>query len=448
MKKIRMGNREKKVIGGILTILFIAGLHFLVFSDKAKEFETVKSDWEEARTQAQNQVGEGKNVQGMKNLQELNQQFQKDFRNLISTLRLDMPKYYLDQSDEAKEKRRERCRELVNELRNKEEELNTTQLTFLGGNGWKFPEELPEDIQERPARLWDVIARLNSTSKVLKYIDKDEYNVMQQNLQEYDNLLKEIGINENEIEQLKRYGKEVPLLTRLCHYEIIINQKPEDVKFTNDQIRELLHIEYPDNDFFKINKQLVSLIELIEIADQNKIEDISEVYLRETTQVKAAPEEGEEEEEAAEPTPAPRMEINEMMMMEGMGRGRGELGGFRLGGRAETQEPQGPPENLAGLAAPVIITFSGNNLAITNYLYYITHMPRSYELDSMVINTVNQEEGINRVFAVVNSMTSIEGIIVSLEDMEAEEKAEEAEAAATETRTSSPAPPPGMPPGL
>ena len=447
-----MGNREKKVIGGILTILFIAGLHFLVFSDKAKEFENVKSEWEQARSQAQNQVGEGKNVQGMKKLQELNKQFQKDFSNLISTLRLDMPNYYLDQSEEAKEKRRERCIELVNELRKKEEELETTNLSFLGENGWKFPTALPENIQERPARLWDVIARLNSTSKVLKYIDKDEYDVMQQNLQEYDNLLKEIGINEGEIENLKRFGKEVPFLSRICHYEIIINQKPEDVKFTNDQIQELLHIEFPDNDFFKINKQLVSLLEMVEVADQNKIADISQVYLREETMIKAQPEEGEEAEEEAEPTPAPRSEFNEMMLFGGVpegGRGRNPLGEFRIGGRDEPQEPQGPPKDLVGMAAPIAITFTGNNLAITNYLYYITHMPRSYELDSMVINTVNQEEGINQVFALVNLMTRIEGILVTKEDLEAEEQSAEAESVEKRpTAESAPAVPPGMPPAL
>jgi len=432
--KFKLGNREKIVAGSIVSILFIAGLHLMVFSNKAKEYDRIVDDWKKARSDVENLVGQAKNPRQVDEYEKANKRYKKEFKTIIEGLQLDLPKYYLDQSEESKEQRREVCRKLVEKLVTLESDLENTSLSFLGEKGWNIPMELPEEIQDRPERLWDVISQINGINRILKVIDNPI--VREEKLRQYSELLKEIGMDEAKIDSLKKYGKYVPLINRLCHYRLIIKDKPKDFKLTDKELQELLRISYPDDFLFKLNRQLFAMVDLIKLADENKVEEITEATLNDFTEIYKQQEQGEVGQESAAATPAAAPVMMEPGLMPGgadpaepgMRFGPGGRGGPMefMGmpmGQAQPQEPTGPPKNLIGQGSPILMRFTGSNLNVTNYLYTVSHIPRTYEIDSLIINTIKDREGVEDVYAWINVISLVEGVIVNLESLE--EKKEE-----------------------
>ena len=463
--KLRMGNREKKVIGGILTILFIAGLHFMVFSKKAQEFDNTLEQWKNAKRNAKNVVGQAKNITDLKKFEETNAQMKKEYEQIIESLRIYLPKYYLDGSEDSVEKRREFTRQYIDKIMSLEEEYEDMDLSFLGEGGWNLPDALPEEIQDRPERLWDVISQLNSIDGILDVIENP--SLMEEQMNKYDTLLKEIGVNEDQIDALEeKCGKFVPFINKYAHYKLIIEQKPETVNLSDEEIMDLLRVEFPDNSLYGLNRQLFALIDIIQKAQQNEVQDITQAFLYENEPFKKPPEEREEGEGEEDAGAAQPREFMDPMMMGpaagGRGGPEGAMGpmGMRFGGGAMPQQQQEEPQvdkNILGQSAPVMLQFKASNYNISNFLYEITHMPRSYELDSLIINNEKEEDNVVNVFAMVNVITMVEGVVVQLDTLW--EKEEEEKEAAQPGQAAGPgaggAPPgmrppgaPGMPPGM
>ena len=431
--RFNFGKREKKVIGGILTILFIAGLHLMVFSRKAKEYDKVVEDWTKAKSDVQKLVGQAKNPRWVNDYEKMNEKYKRDFEEILKKLRIDFPGIYMDQSEEAIEKRREITMNHIENLLSLKDSLKNTQLTFLEKGGWNLPMELPENIQKRPERLWDVISQIHGISRILKVIDNPA--VKQEKLRQYGGLLKEIGLDEQKIQGLRKYGKYIPFINRLCHYRLIVKEKPDDIELTDQEIIELLRIEFPDNYLFKLNPQLFALNDLIQMADKNEIEEITQVNLDDFTKMFAPPKLGEEQTEQEQQRPAPPMGMPMEPGMERMEPGMMPMGpeGMRFGGRmammgrrVQPQQPTGPPKNFLGHGGPLLMRFSGSNLNVSNYLYGLSHVPRTYELDSLIINTILDREGVEDVYAWINIVILVEGLNIDLDKLwkEKEEKKE------------------------
>jgi len=428
--KFQFRNREKKVIGTIMTIFFIAALHFLVFSKKAKDYDAVVKDYIKAKSDNESVVKQAKNPTQVKKFEEENKKYQAEFQQIVDNLKIDLPQYYLDTKPESIQKRRVICLQNIEKIVTLKSKLTTTKLSFLGENGWNIPMDLPQEIKKRPERLWDVISQINGINRILKVIDNPV--VKEEKLKQYGELLKEIGVDEGKIEALNKYGQYLPFVNRLCHYRLIVKEKPKDINLTDQEIQDLLRITYPDENLFKLNKQLFALNDLIEMADQNKIEEITEVSLTNIVEVKTPPkQEGQEQApgEAAPPgspapgatpsptpKPAPRFENIEAEMMgrEGMDMEARQYAGRR--GSAAAQAAASTQEFL-GYGTPLLIRFNGSNLNISNYLYILTHVPRTYELDSLMINTIKDHEGVEDVYAWINVMAIIDGVIVDLDNL-------------------------------
>ncbi len=428
--RITLGNREKKVIGGILTILFIAGIHLVVFSRKAKEYNYTMRDWKKAKNDVKNLVGQAKDPVRITRYEENNKKFEQEFKDIIKNLKIDIPKYYIDGSAESLEKRRRDFSEQIERLFSFSETLKNTKLTFLDEKGWDIPTVLPKDIRKRPERLWDVISQLHGISQILKVIDNEV--VRQDKLRAYSALLKEIGIDEPRINALSKFGEYVPFINRFCHYRLIIKEKPKDVKMSDEEIQGLLRIKWTDKDANKaldnklqrLNGQLFALNDLIEMADTHKIEEIKQVSLNKLKKVFTTQKTEEAKGEKPKPTPTPfRGEF------EGRMRGPAEFGpeggrgrmrffeGFPMEFRArpKPEQPQGPPEDLVATAMPILIRFSGSNLNVTKYLYAVSHVPRTYKLDALLINTIKGKEGVEDVYASISVLNQVVGILVDLE---------------------------------
>jgi len=468
--KVVMHNREKKVIGAILTILFIAALHFMVFSRKAMDYDTTMAEWSQARDDVEKIVGQAKNPNEVKKAEERVNKYKEEFKNMIRSLHIDLPNIYIDSTPESLKKRRAEFDSCIERLLSFQSKLKNTKLSFLGEKGWNLPQGLPDNIKKRPERLWDVMSQLRGINAILKVVDNQV--VRNEKLTQYSTLLKEIGIDETAIDSLSKYGKCVPVINRICHYRLIIKEKPKDLKMTDEQIQEYLRIEYPDNFLHGLNCQIYALTDMIEMADANKIEDITEVQMNDQHLIREIPKPGE----TPPPSEAPPAYIGppdvlpgEAPMSPAVAGGRemglaapAALGGQRypLGdvelmgepglmraGVPMTRQPlvrreEAALQNLLAIGMPMIIRVNGSNFNVTNFLYTVCNSPRSYELDSLIINTIKDREGVLDVYAWVNILASVEGVVVDLDTIWKEPKKEEAKPAAPETTA------PTLPPGV
>jgi hypothetical protein len=448
-----MGNREKKVIGAILTILFLAGLHFMVFSRKAVDYDLTMTEWRQAKEDVEKIVGQAKNPNEVKKTEERINKNKEEFKNIIHSLHIDLPDIYIDTSPESLKKRRAEFDASIERLLSFQTKLKNTKLSFLGEKGWNLPQGLPENIRKRPERLWDVMSQLRGISAILKVIDNQV--VRDEKLRQYGDLLKEIGIDELAIDSLSKYGKYVPVINLICYYRLIIKEKPKDLKMTDEQIQEYLRIEYPDNYLHGLNRQLFALTDIIEMADANKIEDITEVQMNDQHLIKEIPKPGE----TPPPGEAPASSIVPPDVLPGegpmapagvvepemglgapaaLGRQRSPLGGVEMGeaplmrvgpamGRPTlVRRPEAALQNLIAVGMPLIIRVNGSNFSITNFLYTVCNAPKSYELDSLIINTIKEREGVLDAYAWFNILASVEGVIVDLDTIWKEPKKEEA----------------------
>jgi len=423
--KFQFRNREKKFIGSIMTIFFIAALHFLVFSRKAKDYDAVVKEYIKAKSDNESVVKQAKNPTEVKKFEEENKKYQTEFRQIVENLKIDLPQYYLDINPESIQKRRTECLQNIEKIVSLKTKLSTTKLNFLGENGWNVPLELPQEIKKRPERLWDVISQINSINRILKVIDNEV--VKEEKLRQYSELLKEIGVDESKIEGLNKYGQYLPFINRLCHYRLIVKEKPKDINLTDQEIQDLLRITYPDDNLFKLNRQIFALIDLLESADQNKIEEITEVSLTNIVEIKATPkQEGQDQtagapaEPGATPTPTPKatprpQEMDELTFMAGEGMDPESMQYGR--GRRGPEQAAASTQEFLGYGVPILLRFNGSNLNITNYLYSVSHMPRTYELDSLMINTIKDREGVEDVYAWINIIAIVDGVLVDLDNL-------------------------------
>ncbi|MBN1900729.1 hypothetical protein JW926_05310 [Candidatus Sumerlaeota bacterium] len=409
------GNREKMVIGGILTILLIAGMHLTVFSNKAKQYEEIVREWGKSKQDYEDLVQKAKNPKIIENFQAKNKKYQEEFKTIVKELNIDFPGHYLDPKPESIQKRREETIQHIEELIELKKAAQNVKLSFMDDKGWNIPLELPEDIRKRPERLWDIISQINGINSILKVIDNPQVRV--QKLVQYGELLKEIGMDEVKIDGLKGYGPYVPFINRYCHYRLIIKEKPKDIKLTDVEIQDIIRMTFPDDFLIKLNHQLYALTDLVKIAEKNKLEDITEVVLNDFTEIRSVvkPEETPEGQPAAPTPPVRERGMDDRFFEE---EAMGGISGMSFSGKSVASKGAHPTTLLGdflGHGAPIRFRFTGSNLNVTNFLYEVTHLPRTYELDSLSVSTIKEREGVEDVYAWINVIALVEGILVDLD---------------------------------
>jgi hypothetical protein len=381
---LRFANREKIVVGSIFALLVIAGLHLFIFSPNSRAL----SDAERNYVTAENRVKTLGSVKDRKDVDKYitaTAEYQRQLGKLMTDLNLTFPSFYVDPSAQAIEKRRQVFTDLINQLLDLRQKSSTVKLTFLGPTGWDLPESLPEDIVRKRVNLWDLVAKLDSLDAMISIAYNPQ--LKRAKMEEYRFVLLQIGIDQTKVGiegvpgTLAAYGEIVPLIKLLVHANLILKEKPEQYKITQDKLYRLLRIQFPDLVLVHYNKQLQALIDIIKFADRNKIEEISAVLLMPKTDFMKIE---EEEVERPRPAAAPAVAAAERAPLE---RRVDSAGGEEVERALSTavQQPAEKAKELLAVAVPIKIRISAPNLNATKFLYELANSPRTYELDDLDI---------------------------------------------------------------
>jgi hypothetical protein len=409
---MQLGNREKIVFGSITLILTIAALHFFIFSPKAQQLSQAKKSYNQMLRQY-NQVGSVPSPVELKKYEEQTKQYDDQFVKLVRGLKLAIAQYNVQKDPESVEKRRQDFINLIDQLLTARNEKEAPKLSFLGDKGWDLPTSLPENIEKRRINLWDLVSKLDAIHSILDVIVNE--TVKQTKEEERRQLLLQLGYDQQKVISLARYGDYVPLIKGLVHAQLIMEKKPEEYRLTKEKLYQLLRIEFPDDLLVYINKQLYALTDLLSMARENKIDDITMVRVLPKSEVFKEPQQEEAPQQqpgAAAATPAPAAPARPVSASPDMwaggawaGAAAGEAG---ITGPAARAAPTPPPRKLVCVIMPIQLRFSGSNLDVMKFLYEITHSMRTYAIDDLAIQSLN---GSNvDVFVTVNVVVYVDGV--------------------------------------
>jgi len=408
---MKFANREKVVIGIITLILTIAALHFFIFSPRARQLADAKTNWDRALAQY-NRVASVQSPSDLKRYEGQTEKYDEQFIQLVLALNLAAQTYYVEDKPESVEKRREDFLSLIEQLLAAEKEEGALKLSFLAEQGWDLPDSMPENIEKRRVNLWDLMSKLDAIHSILDVIANE--TVKQTKEEERRLLLLQLGFDQRKVVSLARYGDHVPLIKGLVHAQLILGKKPEEYRLTTDKLYELLRIEFPDNLLLYLNKQLVAVNDLVQMARENKIDEISMVRLLPKSEVfkeleqTSDPESGAAAAPAAGPVRSGRVFVD-AGAWAGAG-GASEAGGT---GAAVQATPAPPARKLICVITPVQLRFSGTNLNAMKFLYEISHSMRTYEIEDLAIQAL--EGSTVEVFVTINVVAYVDGVSLAVQ---------------------------------
>lgn len=415
---MKLGNREKVVVGVIALILSIAALHFFIFSPKARELAEAKRKYTGALGEY-NMMGSIQSPSVLKKYEDQSKEYDEQLTTLVQDLNLIAPAYYVEDKPESIEKRRADFISRIKKLLAAREETDPPKLVFLGDKGWDLPESLPENIERRRINLWDLMSKLDAIHSILDVIVNQ--TVKQTKEEERRQLLLQLGYDQQKVASISRYGDYVPLIKKLVHAQLILAEKPEEYPITKEKLYQLLRIEFPDNVLLYVNKQLDAVNDLVTMARENKIDEItmvrvlpkSEVFKEpEQTEAPAAPGAAPGAAPAAAPAAPPARAAPAIDVYAG-GAWAGAAGEAGIAGPAMMATPTPPPRKLVCVITPIQLRFSGTNLNAMKFLYEITHSKRTYEIEDLAIQSL--EGGMVEVFVTVNVVAFVNGISLEMQ---------------------------------
>jgi len=410
---MKLGNREKMVIGIISVILAIAALHFFIFSPKARQLSDAKTNWNGALGQY-NRTASAQSPSVLKRYEGQTNKFQEHFTQLVLALNLAAQVYYVEAKPESVEKRREDFIDIVEQLLAAREEKGALKLSFLAEKGWDLPDSLPENIEKRRVNLWDLMSKLDAIHSILDVIVNQ--TVKETKEEERRLLLLQLGFDQRKVVSLARYGDHIPLVKSLVHAKLILGKKPEEYRLTKENLYELLRIEFPDNMLLYLNKQLDAVIDLVEMARENKINEISMVRLLPKSELFKELEQTSESESGATLAPAAAAPP-EHVFMDDPGawygaRAAGEGGGLMPGPGVQAT-PAPPERKFVCVITPVQLRFSATNLNAMKFLYEITHSKRTYEIEALAIQAL--EGSTVEVFVTINVVAYVNDVSIAVQ---------------------------------
>lgn len=410
---MKLGNREKMVVGIISVILAIAALHFFIFSPKARQLSDAKTNWDGALGQY-NLTASAQSPSVLKRYEEQTKEFQEHFTQLVLALNLAAHVYYVEAKPESVEKRREDFIDVIEQLLAAREEKGALKLSFLAEKGWDLPDSLPEDIEKRRVNLWDLMSKLDAIHSILDVIVNQ--TVRETKEEERRLLLLQLGFDQRKVVSLARYGDHIPLVKSLVHAKLILGKKPEEYRLTKENLYGLLRIEFPDNMLLYLNKQLDAVIDLVEMAGENKINEISMVRLLPKSELFKELEQTSLSESGA--TLAPAAAPPEQVFMDPgayyAARAAGEGGGVMPGPGVGMQATPAPPERkFVCVITPVQLRFSATNLNAMKFLYEITHSKRTYEIEALAIQAL--EGSTVEVFVTINVVAYVNDVSIAVQ---------------------------------
>lgn len=431
---LKIGKREKLVVGSMAGLGFILVMHLFIFSKKINNFVEVKGRWESLKNEYAN-MG---NVQNPKEIQQYKTQttqYIEEFNKTINDLNFNVPPYHGDpEKPENEIQVYQETYNFVNKLKEMAQGTQMIKYSFLGKDGWNFPMKLPDQITNKRVNLGDLLEKIKDVQEILRVISQDNFTILTEKKQELKNLKKDIGVDVDLIDQMNKYGSDIPRFLLIAHSDLIMAAKSEDYPLTKNQLYTYLDITMPKY-VIALSKQMDGTIDIMERAKKAGIEEIKDLYFLAESKIFVNKTTGETagQQEAVAPgaataggpgaaggMPAGMMGAEGGLGEPGIGAegaaGLGNIPGMEgapagaagiagepgmMGGEmgfgtapaagGQQQKKQlGAIDTLISIARPIKIKVSGPNLNVINFLYDISHCKKTYEIDDLYFQATQE----------------------------------------------------------
>ena len=189
-----------------------------------------------------------------------------------------------------------------------------------------------------------------------------------------------------------KFGVLIPELKKLWISELIWEKRDPNTPITKKQLRDYLEVKLPrDEAILALNKQLQGLIDMAELADRSGILEINQVHLMKFTGIAKATERVPGQVPTPKPTPdaaampmgGTGMMFGDPSMMGGPMMGGPMMGG--MGGAMAAGPTPVPEESKLGSGTGIEMYFRGNHVSTVQFLFDVTHKPRTYAVDDLYI---------------------------------------------------------------
>lgn len=432
-----LGKKERMaaVIVGIVAVA--AAIHFLVFQQKARNYDQTKQDYN-AAVQTLSTAEFIRDQQAFEEYNRRTGEYSELVTTVVAELNLERPVAASATSPGAVDRWASQTIELLSQLNAQRQ--GQVRLTFLDQNGWNLPAQLPS--VGGMGAIPDRVSQLNYVFQQLQYTAGNPMTEAQVRAQ-YNTHLQALGINPQETSRfyyqpynlffnnedwitnlmsqsrsggmgsgnnplqsyyniwgLQRFGPAVPALKKIWMYALISQEMQEQNIDPNmmSLFGEALEVGIPLGEvepLNSINKQLRALLDIIDIAGRTGVQEISQVKFLRPVNVPKATLMVAGETPPAEATPSPTpvggmgMMDFDMMMMEGMGMMMGAGPGESSALASVTPVPD---EEAVGTGAGVELAIRADNASLTRFYFELSHVTRTYGIDDLYI--YNSQQGL------------------------------------------------------
>ncbi|MEQ8822037.1 MAG: hypothetical protein RLY93_17515 [Sumerlaeia bacterium] len=441
---MRIGNRERIVIGVIAALAVIGGLHWFVFRERAREFEDARNQYNSLKSQLESQ-GNARAWDEIYRFQFRTINAERDLFEVFRDSRLPIPKEYIKGGETEEEKalfkrlQKENIWQQLERLQTRAANRDANpRLTFVEARvqapspfiegrpvdqndafRWGL-QSAPPPVVQRGADPGDLIRRLRDTDVVISQLP-DNSDLLRQKETEYERMLTALGYNPEFKDFLEeRFGETTGLLYHLSAVDQFKEILPKDTLLEQRErqisdeeferrLSDLFRLEWPKS-LLTVYKQIDALLDIVEIAEQNGIEEISYVDLVDMTLIKWPPPEKKKADETESQTDTSAASQEALLYEQYYGGGAGYpgagggypgAGGYgpgALGAPAET----GEKKDTVAASVPIEIEFSGTNSNVMAFLHDLTHKKRLYEVDALKMQSNPRREGQVIVRAYIN----------------------------------------------
>lgn len=408
---MRIGNRERVVIGVIVAIGAIFALHWFIFRERARQYEAAKAQFDGITSTLQ-QIGSPRSLPDIYKFQYETINYGLDFYHLIEDAKLTLPAYY--STEVSADRQHEEIWGYYNTLMDMWGKEGIPQLTFMGPDQWggrlqgfDMHRSLPTQIVESGTQVSDLVAQLVDADAVINALPANA-PLLEQKRNEYAQMLLRVGLNLRFRDYLEQtYGEPAALLYSLNRVDLLrknmdfrdmggVESEEEFAK----RLEGLLRVAWPESTLAHA-KQLSGLIDLIQRAGKHEVQSVQTVNFwdpavvywwadRDTPQTA---QQAADQQSGAAARPGGGWGQN-----WGQGQEQGMQPSAAPGGTKDERE-------IVAVNVPVDITLVGPNLSVMSFLYEICNIRRFYQIDAMDIASIPNQENVIYCRSTIGIMT-------------------------------------------
>lgn len=396
----------KIAMGVVAALGTIAVLHLTIFKNRASAFETARGEHDNVSGQYQS-LGNPPDLRETYAFKFKTLAYARDYWNLMEDLKLTVPVYYIPQIADV-DRQRQDFIDLLADLERRRDDNVAPKLTFVSNPaGWDLQDRLSQAASS-PGVIEDLIQRLQGQDRLLNVLDKTS-DLYATRLAEYEELLRNIGLDLKKREAIKTtYGELPALLYSLNRIQLV--RKALGPNFFKDvteveaqnTLYALFRVEWPMDanplyGMYPYYRQSENLKTLLNLAEQGGVAEITFVRMWPPRDTYYDPNRATSV--TPTPTPAgydPRFDRDDPDFDPGAIPGE-----------------DSPTRERAAVALPFQLEFNGTNLTNMAFLDLVARGRVAMELDQMTVLGVPASENQQIVRCVINTMGYIPALFLT-----------------------------------